>query len=178
MRPICFKHALVQDAAYGMLLREPRRALHAQIAEKSADIAERQPELLARHCTAAGLIERGVSYWLPAARNAAARYANVEAIAHLRRGIDGVDRLDKPVARMGDALQRAEAVKDPHTQAYVCYYASVLYALRGEPNAAYQYAERCLTFSEEHGFRRWRGLSRAIHATCAADSILLARSIT
>ena len=28
-----FKHALVQDAAYGTLLRDPRRALHARIAE-------------------------------------------------------------------------------------------------------------------------------------------------
>jgi hypothetical protein len=28
-----FKHALLQDAAYGTLLREPRRALHARIAE-------------------------------------------------------------------------------------------------------------------------------------------------
>jgi class 3 adenylate cyclase len=28
-----FKHALVQDVAYGTLLREPRRALHARIAE-------------------------------------------------------------------------------------------------------------------------------------------------
>src|SRR5262249_30083204 len=28
-----FKHALVQDAAYGTLLREPRRALHARITE-------------------------------------------------------------------------------------------------------------------------------------------------
>jgi predicted ATPase len=28
-----FKHALVQDAAYGTLLREPRRTLHARIAE-------------------------------------------------------------------------------------------------------------------------------------------------
>jgi predicted ATPase len=28
-----FKHALVQDAAYGTLLREPRRGLHALIAE-------------------------------------------------------------------------------------------------------------------------------------------------
>jgi hypothetical protein len=28
-----FKHALVQDAAYGALLREPRRALHARIAD-------------------------------------------------------------------------------------------------------------------------------------------------
>ena len=50
-----FKHALVQDAAYGTLLREPRRALHARIAEtiesQFAEIAESRPELLARHCT-------------------------------------------------------------------------------------------------------------------------------
>jgi secondary thiamine-phosphate synthase enzyme len=56
-----FKHALVQDAAYGTLLREPRRALHARIAEtldiQFADIAENQPELLARHATEAGQIE-------------------------------------------------------------------------------------------------------------------------
>ena len=57
-----FKHALVQDAAYGTLLREPRRALHARIAEtlesQFAEIADSQPELLARHCTEAGLIEK------------------------------------------------------------------------------------------------------------------------
>ena len=44
-----FKHALVQDAAYGTLLREPRRALHARIAEtlesQFAEIAENQPEV-------------------------------------------------------------------------------------------------------------------------------------
>src|SRR6266404_5519708 len=38
-----FKHALVQDVAYGTLLREPRRALHARIADtiesQIADIA-------------------------------------------------------------------------------------------------------------------------------------------
>src|ERR1700686_4605746 len=45
-----FKHALVQDAAYGTLLREPRRALHARIAaaleSEFVEIAENQPELL------------------------------------------------------------------------------------------------------------------------------------
>jgi predicted ATPase len=60
-----FKHALVQDAAYGTLLREPRRTLHARIAEtvesQFAEIAERQPELLARHSTAAGLIEKAAA---------------------------------------------------------------------------------------------------------------------
>jgi predicted ATPase len=53
-----FKHALVQDAAYGTLLREPRRALHARIAEaiesQFAEIADTQPELLARHYMEAG----------------------------------------------------------------------------------------------------------------------------
>ena len=45
-----FKHALVQDAAYGTLLREPRRALHARIAETFeshfAEITESRPEIL------------------------------------------------------------------------------------------------------------------------------------
>jgi predicted ATPase len=57
-----FKHALIQDAAYGTLLREPRRVLHTRIAESLASqfrhIAENQPELLAHHWTEAGLIDR------------------------------------------------------------------------------------------------------------------------
>src|SRR5271163_5092668 len=57
-----FKHALVQDAAYGTLLREPRRALHARIAEalesQFADVAENQPELLAHHYSRAGELEK------------------------------------------------------------------------------------------------------------------------
>jgi predicted ATPase len=62
-----FKHALVQDAAYGTLLREPRRALHARIAEtiesQFAEIAESQPELLAHHFTQAGLTEAAIEWW-------------------------------------------------------------------------------------------------------------------
>jgi predicted ATPase len=74
-----FKHALVQDAAYGTLLREPRRALHARIAEalenQFADIAESQPELLARHCTEAGLIEKAASLWGSGGRRSSIRLA-------------------------------------------------------------------------------------------------------
>jgi predicted ATPase len=84
-----FKHALVQDAAYGTLLREPRRALHARIAEtlesRFAEIAERQPELLARHCTEAGLIEKAAGLW---GRTAVARApARVEAVEQLTRAL-------------------------------------------------------------------------------------------
>ena len=79
-----FKHALVQDAAYGTLLREPRRALHARIAEtiesQFADIAGIQPELLARHCTEAGMIEKAASLWGKAGLRSLARSALVEAI--------------------------------------------------------------------------------------------------
>ena len=326
-----FKHVLVRDAAYAGLLKTRRIHLHAAIAsafeQRFPDIVEAEPETLAHHLTEAGLAEKAAGYWLRAGRNAAARYANVEAIAHLRRGIETVDRLpggpmkdrvdldlqlalgpcvivtqgpasstaattfararqlcerlgdppeylhvmhwlmvalavrgelpqaheasatllglaeargdrpaiinatravgainlmtgrvteacelaertvkefdasneaeqmaarsagqdagaaglavmswalwflghvDKAIAQMDAAFQRAEAVKDPHTQSYVCYYASVLYALRREPAAAHRHAERCLILSEEHDFRQWRGLSRAVRGICTA----------
>jgi predicted ATPase len=86
-----FKHALVQDAAYGTLLREPRRALHARIAEtfedQFAEIAENQPELLARHCTEAGLTEKAASLWGKAGQRSLERSALVEAEAQLTRAL-------------------------------------------------------------------------------------------
>jgi class 3 adenylate cyclase/tetratricopeptide (TPR) repeat protein len=86
-----FKHALVQDAAYGTLLRVRRQELHARVAAvlepDFADLVERQPELLAHHLTGAGQTERAVDQWLKAGQFAAARLAHLEAIAHLQRGI-------------------------------------------------------------------------------------------
>jgi class 3 adenylate cyclase/tetratricopeptide (TPR) repeat protein len=77
-------------------------------------------------------------------------------------------QVDEAVSRMGAALERADAVHHAHTHAYAWYYASVLHALRGEPAIARGYAERCLAISEQHGFRHWLGLSRAIQGICAA----------
>jgi predicted ATPase len=92
-----FKHALVQDAAYGTLLREPRRALHARIAEtlesRFADIAENQPELLARHCTEAGLIEKAAALWAKAGQRSLARSALVEAVEQLTRALNQIATL-------------------------------------------------------------------------------------
>lgn len=86
-----FKHALVQDAAYGTLLREPRRTLHARIAEtlerQFAEIAERQPELLARHCSEAGLIERAAGLWGKAGQQSLERSALIEAVEQLTRAL-------------------------------------------------------------------------------------------
>jgi class 3 adenylate cyclase/tetratricopeptide (TPR) repeat protein len=326
-----FKHTLIRDAAYDSLLKSRRVHLHAAIAnaleQQFLDIAQTQPETLAHHLTEAGLSEKAIGYWLQAGKNAALRSANLEAIAHLRRGIEVTGRLpagegrdrseldfqlvlgpcliatqgpaastavatfararelceqlgeppeylqvmfwqatvsvvrgelpealeaiaglpsaaeahgnrpalingirgrgmilmfmgrivearqaleraielfnaseeadkmgaraagqdagvstlvlmawvfwilgqvDAAVARMSAALERADAVQHAHTHAYAWYYASVLYALRGEPAIAKGYAERCLTISEQHGFRQWLGLARAIRDICAA----------
>lgn len=92
-----FKHALVQDAAYGTLLREPRRSLHARIADtlesQFAEIAESQPELLARHYTEAGLIEKAARLWGTAGQRSLARSALVEAAEQLTRALAQIDAL-------------------------------------------------------------------------------------
>src|SRR4029077_5058304 len=86
-----FKHALVQDVAYGTLLREPRRALHARIADvlesQFAEIAESQPELLARHYTEAGVTEKAARLWGKAGNRSLARSAFKEAAEQLTRAI-------------------------------------------------------------------------------------------
>ena len=326
-----FKHALVRDAAYSGLLKSRRAALHATIADafeqRFPEIVETQPETLAHHLTEAGLFQKAEAYWLRAGKKAAMRSANLEAIAHLQRGIEASghlpegarkDRLEldfqfalgpcliatqgpasnKTMAtfararelceRLGDppeqlqvmfwlttasvmrgelpvaeetiaallqlaearddrptllnamrgqamirlfmgrltgaheaierayeafeasseedrlaarvagqdagvadlalmswalwllgyadtaltrvnvAIQRADAISHPHSQAYACYYACILHALRGEFLTAQVHAERCIALSEEHGFRQWR-LARAIRGICVAS---------
>src|SRR6516225_5491292 len=325
-----FKHALVRDAAYAGLLKSRRVQLHAAIAraieQSFAHLAEAEPETLAYHLTEAGLPDKAADYWLRAGKIAGARFANLEAIAHLRRGIEAVsgfpdgatkDRVeldlqfalgpcllaaegprsaasaatvtrarelcerlgsapeyphviqwsaimhaqrgelpealdgctaavglaeaagnrpaavsamraagsvlmamgrlvearrmierslaefdmcneaeslttraagrdvgvagmavlgwilwalgypDMAMARVGAALQRAEAIGDPHSQAFASYYASVLHAFRCEPAVAHTHAGRCLALSEEHGFGHWRNLSRTVRGICA-----------
>jgi predicted ATPase len=88
---------LVQDAAYGTLLRQPRRTLHARIGEiienQFAEIAERQPELLAHHYTEAGLIEKSALLWGKAGQQSLARSALAEATEQLRRALDQIATL-------------------------------------------------------------------------------------
>ena len=73
---------------------------------------------------------------------------------------------DEAVLRLSEALKRADVVQHAHTHAYALYYAAILHALRGEPAIARSYAERCLAISEQHEFRQWLGLSRAIRDIC------------
>jgi len=87
-----FKHALVQEAAYGTLLRNARQQLHGRIAEALEshfpDLMENQPELFARHYTEAGLFEKSITYWSKAGHRSAARSAMAEAAAQLQKGLE------------------------------------------------------------------------------------------
>jgi class 3 adenylate cyclase/predicted ATPase len=121
---------------------------------------------------ARGLTERALEAFTASneaeklAARAAGQDAGAAALALMSWALWILGHVDTAVSRMAAALQRADLVAHPHTQAYVCYYASILHALRGEPSIAHNYAERCLTLSEEHGFRHWHGLSRAIRGIC------------
>ena len=119
-----FKHALVQDAAYGTLLREPRRALHARIAEtlesQFAETAESQPEILAHHCTEAGLIEKAAGLWGKAGQRSLARSALVEAAAQLTRALEQIATLPGTPALRREQIKLQVALITPliHVKGY------------------------------------------------------------
>jgi predicted ATPase len=128
-----FKHALVQDAAYGTLLREPRRGLHARIAEtiegQFTEIAENRPELLARHCTEAGLIEKAALQWGKAGQRSLSRSALVEASEQLTRALGQLATLPGTAAlrreqikfqvALANALMHTKGFASPETKAAV-----------------------------------------------------------
>jgi class 3 adenylate cyclase/predicted ATPase len=104
-----FRHALLQDAAYGTLLREPRRALHARIAEtlegQFAELTQARPELLARQCADAGLIEKAAGLWGRAGQLSLERSALIEAVALFTRALHQVASMPATPA------QRREQIK-------------------------------------------------------------------
>ncbi len=104
-----FKHALVQDAAYGTLLRSRRPQLHARIAQALEDLfpdtASTQPELLAHHCAEAGLLDKAIEYWRRAGERAARRAAHTEAIHYFRKALDVLESRPQSPERAGAELK-------------------------------------------------------------------------
>jgi predicted ATPase len=142
-----FKHALVQDAAYGTLLREPRRALHARIAEavesQFVEIAESQPELLAHHCTEAGLVEKAAGLWGKAGQRSLARSALVEAVAQLTRALEQIAALAGTAALRREQIKLRVALTNAlmHTKGYAA----------SEPKAAIEQARLFIERAEALG---------------------------
>jgi class 3 adenylate cyclase/predicted ATPase len=130
-----FKHALVQDAAHGSLLRGSRQQLHAQIADaletQSPELMDSRPELFAQHYAEAGLVEKSVAYWGQAGRRSAARSAMAEAAAQYHNALDQLARLPDNSDRqrqalefwgaLGAVLNAVKGAAAPETgQAYAC----------------------------------------------------------
>jgi len=98
-----FKHALVQEAAYSTILHKTRQLLHARIGDalesRFAERAKMEPELFAYHYEQAGLPAPAVGYWHLAARSAAERSANIEALNHFNKALDSLKELPKGLER-------------------------------------------------------------------------------
>ncbi len=86
-----FRHALIQDAAYGSLLRADRQKLHGYVADQIEDrhpqYCRAEPAELARHHEGAGNVEKAARYRLEAGKLALEKSAYVEAASHLRHGL-------------------------------------------------------------------------------------------
>jgi class 3 adenylate cyclase/predicted ATPase len=188
-----FKHALVQDAAYQSLLKSRRQQLHAQIAEaleqELPDTAGIGPEVLARHLTDAGLPDRAIPYWRRAGELAAGRSANLEAIAHLSKGLDLIGSLPNVEEQLDTELGLRLAIGGPLTaiKGYAAPEVEQTYSrawalceqldrpaelfpvlrglwnchlLRGELQQAHDLSERLAKFAEEQGAPLHRALAR------------------
>lgn len=92
-----FKHALVRDAAYDSLLTSRREALHGRLVQvveaRFPDVVEAEPELLARHATAARQPAVAIPYWRRASEQALQRLALTEAAAHVNAGLNSTAAL-------------------------------------------------------------------------------------
>jgi class 3 adenylate cyclase len=115
-----FKHALVQDAAYGTLLKSRRRQLHSSITkvlvERFPAIAESQPEVVAHHFTEAGLASEAIASWRRAGQLAAARSANREAVASFERALHLLETQPETRERLELAIDLRFDLRTAHFQ--------------------------------------------------------------
>ena len=194
-----FKHALIRDSAYESLLKSTRQQYHQRIAlvleAQFPETVDQQPELLAHHCTAAGLIEQAVGYWHKAGQRASERSAHVEAISHLRTGLALLQTLPETLERvqrevdmliaLGASLRATKGtaaleVGETYTRArQLCQHLAepqqlfpVLHGLlhyynvRAEYQTAHALAEQLLALAQQAQNRAWLSAAhRAVGAT-------------
>jgi class 3 adenylate cyclase/predicted ATPase len=98
-----FRHVLVQEAAYELLLHSRRRTYHRRIArvlaERFPETAAAQPELLGHHYAAAELVEDAVACYQRAGERALEGSAHAEAAAAFTRALELLGRLPDDAGR-------------------------------------------------------------------------------
>ena len=113
-REYTFKHALTHEVAYGSLLQERRRVLHAQIVEAlealAGDPVAEQVERLAHHALRGEVWDKALAYCRQAGEKALARSAHREAVCWLaawrRRRPSPSGRWGSPVSMRNVATRR------------------------------------------------------------------------
>jgi class 3 adenylate cyclase/tetratricopeptide (TPR) repeat protein len=103
-----FKHALTHEVAYGGLLHERRRALHACIVEameqRYANRLAEQVEQLAHHALRGEVWEKVLRYCRQAGTKATARSANREAVAYFEQALEALTHLPDSRERREQAI--------------------------------------------------------------------------
>jgi class 3 adenylate cyclase/tetratricopeptide (TPR) repeat protein len=92
-----FKHALTHEVAYGSLLQERRRTLHARIVEAlkalAGDRIAEQVERLAHHALRGEVWDKALAYCRQAGEKAVARSAHREAAEHFEQALSALQHL-------------------------------------------------------------------------------------
>src|SRR4030095_1324678 len=107
-REYTFKHALTHEVAYGGLLLERRRLLHARIVEvleyQHTDRLAEQVERLAHHAFRGEVWDKAVAYLRQAGAKVAARSANREAVAYQEQALVALQYLPENHDTLAQAI--------------------------------------------------------------------------
>jgi len=177
-----FTHALTHEVAYGSMLLDRRRALHARVAEAMARQGgaegSEQLDRLAYHAFRGERWEQAATYYRLAGARAAARAANAEAVTGFEHALQAVERLPESPATLAQAIDLRLELRSPLLQlgrlqevlsrsleserlarrlgddrrlASVYTYLINYHYLKGEPELAIEYGERCLAIAQAAG---------------------------
>ncbi|MEX0317575.1 MAG: adenylate/guanylate cyclase domain-containing protein [Ruegeria sp.] len=102
-RVYSFRHSLIRDAAYELMLPSRARNLHRRIAEVMAgsfvSYVKDHPELLAQHYSLAGMPANARDCWRDAAKISTSRSATEETIQHLNSALGENEKIEDPHER-------------------------------------------------------------------------------
>jgi class 3 adenylate cyclase len=113
---VACRHALLQEVVYGALTHRRRVELHARICaalEGMGEAAVGQVELLARHARLGQRWQSCLMHSEAAARQALARFANRDAVAHIDHAIAALEALPRDAGYAARAVELRLQLRDP-----------------------------------------------------------------
>ena len=110
-----FKHTLTQEVAYGSLLHERRRVLHARIVEAlealAGDRMAEHLERLAHHTLRGEVWDKALAYCRQAGEKALARSAHREAVGYFEQALGALPHLPEQRAMREQAIDLRLALR-------------------------------------------------------------------